>query len=442
MVPSFFLLKSQQSKKPSPQKEVPMRAVIYARVSTEEQAEEGQSIEAQVRLAEQFCRRKRQKVVEQYIDRGWGARTTRRPRLQDLLAEAHAGNFDVIVVHKLDRLSRSLSDRLKLVPELFRIKVTFASVSEDFNFSSSIGKVLLALLGAFAQYFIDNLQEETARGKRERVLQGLYNGSLGFGYKRVAKEKGGVPVFHPRNIKGYRAAIRMCARGFTVRKVVEATNAAGYRTMGNWGRRRFSKDTVLPMLKNRFYLGLVYSRGKWLPGKHRAAIDSRTWNKCQAHLRRRAWKCQVYIGPNHRYPLRGMLRCASCGRTLRGSRGKDGLRCRDPAKDYGSHCSQQETTKAEILERQIVECPEFIAALPCWKRNAKGCGTKGWRRPTDEGMSHCIEKLERVKHLYIIGDMTQKEYGAERQRIHLELEGRGPFVSVLWRQYVSPLEPL
>jgi DNA invertase Pin-like site-specific DNA recombinase len=399
-----------------------MRAVIYCRVSTEEQAEEGPSIEAQQRLARQFCRHKGWKMVGEYVDKGWSARTMKRPQLQDMLAEAHAGRFDVIVVHKLDRLSRSLSDMLKLVGELAHIKVTFASVSEDFDFTSSIGKVLLALLGAFAQYFIDNLQEETKKGKRERALKGLYNGSLSFGYQRVAREAGGVPVFHPKNIKGYRMAIRLGARGFSIRRIAKAMNAAGYRTTGNWGNRPFSGDTVLPMLKSRFYLGLVYYKGQWLPGKHPAAIDRETRDKYQSQLKGRAWKRKGQPCHSTVYPLRRLLHCASCERVLRGTRSKDGRRYRNPAKDYGECCSQRETIKAEILEQQILDLFAFIGSLPCWKNKIKRLAVARSRNPHDEGASRSIQQLERIKHLYILGDMTQAEYHAERQRVQVELD--------------------
>ncbi len=405
-----------------------MRAAIYARVSTEEQADEGHSIDAQLRLTREFCTRKGWTVIAEYVDPGFSGRTLNRPRAQEMLRDAHASAFDVIVVHKLDRLSRSLLDTLSTLADLNRIGVSFASATEDFDFTTPIGKVLLALLAAFAQYFIDNLRVETKKGKRERAMKGLYNGSLPFGYQRVPREQGGVPVPHPTNAEGYRLSVRLGAEGNSAREIVLALNAAGYRTTGNWGSRPFSEDTVLPMIKNRFYLGEVCYKGEWLPGKHEPLIDWETWERCQEQLRRRAAKRETTKLTDRVYPLRKLLHCARCGRMLRGHAIKGERRYRDPAKDYGENCSEPQSIKAEALEVQIGDHLSRARLPEDWKarilahigQSEKVEDSEAQKRTRLEG------QLERAKRLFMLGDLTEREYLAQREQIQNALSAIRP----------------
>ncbi len=405
-----------------------MRAAIYARVSTEEQFEEGHSIDAQLRLTREFCERKGWTVVAEYTDPGWSGRTLKRPHMQELLTHARAKAFDVIVVHKLDRLSRSLVDTLTLLNDLNKVGVSFASATEDFDFTTPIGKVLLALLAAFAQYFIDNLREETKKGKRERAFKGLYNGTLPFGYRRVSREQGGVPVIDERNIAGYRMAMQMAVEGHSVREIVLAMNAAGYRTTGNWGERSFSEDTVLPMLKNRFYLGEVSYKGEWMRGKHEAAIDLDTWNRCQEQLHRRAAKRHSTKLSDRVYPLRKLLHCASCGRILRGHALRGERRYRDPSRDYGETCPEPASTRVVDLEEQMGAFFAKLRLPPDWSEKIlKRVGEKNIGGESEERKrERLLGQLERAQRLYVLGDMKERDYLAFRSEIQEALAAIQP----------------
>ena len=113
---------------------------------------------------------------------------------------------------------------------------------------------------------------ETKKGKTERKAQGLYNGLLPFG---VTKGEDGLPVANPETHPGLLLAFTLAAAGKTDREIAHALNDAGYRTTGNRGSNPFTKDTVRPMLQNRFYLGeLPDGEGGWIPGKHEPFIDA------------------------------------------------------------------------------------------------------------------------------------------------------------------------
>ena len=153
-----------------------MRAGIYLRVSSEEQVE-GFSLDAQRRALREFCDGKGWVVAEEYADEGRSARSDqleKRPAFKRLMEDVEAGLLHVVVVHKLDRFARNIRVTFEQFEVLRRHDVAFVSLSEQMDFSSPIGKVILATLAAFAQYYSDNLSHETKKGKAERKAQGLY----------------------------------------------------------------------------------------------------------------------------------------------------------------------------------------------------------------------------------------------------------------------------
>ena len=149
--------------------------------------------------------------------------------------------------------------------------VGFVSISEQMDFSTPIGKVILATLAAFAQYYSDNLSE-TKKGKAERKAQGLYNGVLPVRHQEepatACRSRTSRPI--PETYPGLLLAFRLAAEGKSDRQVAEALNAAGYRTTGNRGTNRSPRTRVRRILHNRFYLGeLPDGNGGWLPAPMR-----------------------------------------------------------------------------------------------------------------------------------------------------------------------------
>jgi site-specific DNA recombinase len=163
-----------------------LRAALYRRVSSDEQVE-GYSLDAQTRASRAYCESHGWVIAREYSDEGKSARSddlAKRPAFGQMLKDAEGGLFDVIVVHKLDRFARNLRVTLETLERLDGAGVTFVSISEQMDFTTPIGKVILATLAAFAQYYSDNLSWETKKGKHERKAQGLYNGVLPFGVKK------------------------------------------------------------------------------------------------------------------------------------------------------------------------------------------------------------------------------------------------------------------
>ncbi len=398
-----------------------LRAGIYARVSTEEQAEEGHSIDAQIRVCRELCARKGWRVVAEYVDAGISGTTLDRPRFQDLLRDLREGKLDIIVVHKLDRFSRSLVDTLTTLSQLSRRGVSFCSATEDFDFTTPIGKVLLALLAAFAQYFIDNLREETKKGLRQRALKGLYNGIVPFGYVRTPREQGGVPAFHPKNIEGYRTAVQWASQGKSMREIADWLNTNGYRTSGNFGPHLFTTDAVRDILRSRFYLGEVSYKSVWRAGLHPAAIDRETWTMCQEQLRRRSFRREGTKMSDRIYPLRKLLYCAVCGHSLRGQPLR-GARLYKDMEAASRRCTEPQTVKAEEIERQV---GDFLlkAQLPDdWRDQIlQQLGVRSNVEQIEAQRRALVNKLTRARKLYIEGDLDDAQYQRDKKAIEREL---------------------
>ena len=159
-----------------------LRAVGYRRVSTDIQVESGYSLDAQERAVREFIAHKGRQMGLIYTDAGLSGRLDERPALRQLLQDTEAGQFDVVVVHAIDRFYRSLSGLLTTMELLRRSGVSFVSITENLDFTTPWGKLALAVLGTLAEIYIDKLSAETSKGKRERAHKGQWNGSIPFGY--------------------------------------------------------------------------------------------------------------------------------------------------------------------------------------------------------------------------------------------------------------------
>ena len=168
------------------------KAAIYIRVSTDFQAEEGYSIDAQKEQLTAYCVSKSIKNYEYYIDGGWSGSNIERPEIQRLIKDVKEDKISHVIVYKLDRLSRSQKDTLYLIEDVFNPHgVDFVSLNESMDTSTPMGRLMLGILSAFAQLERENIRLRTRMGMKERVKAGLWmgGGRVPFGYD-YDKEKG------------------------------------------------------------------------------------------------------------------------------------------------------------------------------------------------------------------------------------------------------------
>lgn len=183
---------------------------LYMRVSREEQVE-GYSLDAQRRAIEGYCQARGWPPPTIYADEGVSAYTDiteDRPQFAAMLDAAVSGAHDVILVHKLDRFARSILVTLRELGRLERAGVAFVSLSEAMDFSTPIGRVVLSMLAAFAEFYSRNLSAEIKKGLHEKKRQGFHIGTTPYGSLRV----GGVLSVDPAKADHLRTILALCAR--------------------------------------------------------------------------------------------------------------------------------------------------------------------------------------------------------------------------------------
>lgn len=300
-----------------------LHCAIYTRKSHEEGLEqEFNSLDAQREAGEAYIKSQQmqgwQLVPERYDDGGFSGGNMERPGLRKLLADIEDGKVDVIVVYKIDRLSRSLLDFMHMI-EMFNTKgVSFVSVTQHFSTTDSTGRMFLGILITFAQYerevAADRIRDKITAAKR----RGKYCGGvpiLGYDVDRKAKK---LVVNQAESQLVNHIFKRFCQLG-SGRMMAKELNEQGYTTK-SWVTKKGSLHEGKPwntghiyrLLKNRTYIGEVTHKEKSYPGEHQAIIDKKTWNKVQTILaentRDKTGNTRIAMIS----PLKGVLQCGHC----------------------------------------------------------------------------------------------------------------------------------
>ncbi|MFO0198501.1 MAG: recombinase family protein [Alphaproteobacteria bacterium] len=254
------------------------RCAVYTRKSTDEGLEkEFNSLDAQREACEAYIASQRSEgwvlVHDRYDDGGVSGGTLERPALKRLLADIEAGLVDVVVVYKIDRLSRSLMDFAKLVQIFDQNEVTFVSVTQSFNTTTSMGRLTLNILLSFAQFEREVIGERVRDKIAASRARGMWmGGPVPLGY-RVENRKLLVE-------EAAAATVRRVFEGFadigSATRLLPILRAEGLLTKHG---RPFDKGAVYKLLVNRVYLGEAVHKGKSYPGEHAAIIPQALWNQ-------------------------------------------------------------------------------------------------------------------------------------------------------------------
>ncbi|WP_338928763.1 recombinase family protein [Roseomonas mucosa] len=266
---------------PMPAKTRKLRCAVYTRKSTDEGLEkEFNSLDAQRAACEAFITSQRSEgwvlVHDRYDDGGVSGGTLERPALRRLLADIEAGLVDVIVCYKIDRLSRSLMDFAKLVQTFDEHDVTFVSVTQSFNTTTSMGRLTLNILLSFAQYERELIGERVRDKVAASRARGMWmGGPVPLGY-RVENRKLLVD-------EAGAATVRRVFEGFaeigSATKLLPLLHAEGLLTKTG---RPFNKGAVYKLLVNRTFLGEAVHKGTSYPGEHAGIVPRELWDRAHA----------------------------------------------------------------------------------------------------------------------------------------------------------------
>ena len=448
-----------------------MRVAIYTRVSSRDQVE-NYSLAAQRQVCEQFVEGRGWDVVHVYEEPGRSGKSVVRPAFQQMMADANAKRFDVVVVHKLDRFSRSVLDTMVYLSKLHESNISFVSATEQFDFTDPMGKMMMTMLAAFAQWYLDNLAAEIKKGKQERFRQGDWNGPLSFGYTtperlrsrlealgndyrrgKVSEEVYSIQAdliedqleryahLHdtaalpcPFDGAGVVLAYRKYATmEYSDKEIAELLNEQGFVVVRGKRVNPFSTSTVRDMLSNRFYLGEVsWSSGRkgraskrdrtWQAGNHDALISQELYEKAQYVRQVRAQRYyRRQPSKKHYYPFSHLI-VDQCGVRWRGNwtNGRRIYRQRMEREKLKSCKSTVKSVHADKIEDHIFDVLKQLRIPDDWLENIQQQQQQSVTMVKDH--KSITARLDRAKKLFVMGDLTEGEYTELRDELRDQLK--------------------
>ena len=237
------------------------KTAIYVRVSTQEQAKEGLSVDAQIDKCKSFCDARDWDVFKVYRDAGYSAGSLNRPALELMLRDAQENKFNIILVYKIDRFSRKLKDLILVLDDLKSKKINFTSVTEQIDTTSAMGEAFFQIIGVFAQLERGMVKErvELAFERKIKFGEALFRAPLGYVYqnKKLVPDQ--------ENATKIREIFEMCARDINYKEISQKFN--------------IPSSTLYQLVKNPIYIGKIKYRGELHKGKHKALIDENLFNQ-------------------------------------------------------------------------------------------------------------------------------------------------------------------
>ena len=361
------------------------RCAVYCRVSSDERLDqEFNSIDAQKEAGHAYIASQRAEgwipVADDYDDPGYSGGNTERPALKRLLADIERGLIDIVVVYKIDRLTRSLADFAKMVDVFDLYDVSFSAVTQQINSATSMGRLMLNVLLSFAQFerevTSERIRDKIAAAKRKGMWMG---GVPSIGYdvvnrqlvvneaeaavvRRIFAEM--LTIGSPTQI-----AANLTAEGITTKAW---TTQEGQTRSGT----RIDKKYLHKLLRNRIYLGELSHKGNWYPGAHPPIIDRTLWDKVHAVLAKdsHARSVETKIRSRTDALLRGLLYAPSGERmypTYSSKRGhkyhyyvsKSESRFGAPGKSFARLPAPEIEAAVVAQIRTVLTSPESIAAV-------------------------------------------------------------------------------
>ena len=310
-----------------------INAVIYARFSNQNQTEA--SIDAQVRACREYAKNNGINIINIYKDEAKSGTTANRPSFQQMLTDSRDGDFDIVLVHKLDRFARNRVDAFMSKATLEKNGVSVVSVTEPLD-DSPESLMMESVIEGMAQYYSMNLGREVRKGQLEAALKNQFlGGKPPLGYKIRNQQY----VIDEYNAKAVKIIFDMYCSGYSYNKIASALNDKGYMTQRG---KEFSKNSIRDILMNERYTGVyIYnqrkSKGKYSRTRNNNAhkdvsdiircdgaipqiISKEQFAKAQSILKEHE---HLKGGKKHRYILSGKVKC-ECGGIMNGNTRKSG----------------------------------------------------------------------------------------------------------------------
>lgn len=282
------------------------RVAIYARVSTQEQAENGNSLDFQIEKLKAYCQLHEYKVVDEYVDAGVSGAKSERPALNKLKKDID--KIDIVLIYKLDRLSRSIKDTMYLIEDLFKPNdVNLISLSENFDTSQAMGMATIGMLSTFAQLERETIKERMMAGKIQAVKSGKNINKTPFGYIK----KDGQLIKDERTKDCVDFIFKKMLEGKSLHETVKLLEMSEYNNLRKW-----SFVFINRMTKNKVYCGHTEALGETIKNTHDNYINDKEYKYINELLLER--KTHSSKSQRNKLPavFRGLISCPNCNRKL------------------------------------------------------------------------------------------------------------------------------
>jgi site-specific DNA recombinase len=348
-----------------------VRCAIYTRKSTEEGLDQDfNSLDAQREAAEAFIKSQKHSgwtlIQSRYDDGGYSGGNVERPALQRLLDDVDQSRLDCVVVYKVDRLSRSLLDFARLIDRFDQRSVSFVSVTQQFNTTTSLGRLTLNILLSFAQFEREIISERTRDKMSAARRKGKWIGGtplLGYDIDPA----GGRLIINEKEARRVREIFDLYMKHHSLSTVVTELERRRWHTKSRTSQagkahsgRAFTKASLRLLLRNATYAGNVEHRGVIYKGEHAAIVASAVWDEVNSELRAGHRECPPIVRVPQNALLGGVLLCADCQQPMvptytakRGRRFRYYV-CRSARRNGWSACPTK-SVPARLIEDSVLE---------------------------------------------------------------------------------------
>ena len=261
----------------------PVRVAIYTRVSTEDQAKEGFSLDAQLDKLRSYCKARDWIVANEYIDDGYSGRNVKRPAYSRMMTEMD--RWDLILVIKMDRIHRNSKNFMLMMEHLKKEEKEFVSMTESLDTSTAMGRFVMDIIQRIAQLESEQIGERVYIGMEQKAKTngGVLGFNIPYGYDYVD----GKLLVNEDEAKQVKNIFQMYLNGLSMKKIADILNSKSIPTKQNkiWG-----SQTVSTILKNPLYCGFLHWENYLNPGNHDSIIDGDTFNEIQELRQKRNTK--------------------------------------------------------------------------------------------------------------------------------------------------------
>ena len=403
-----------------------MKAIIYCRVSTKDQATMGYSLPAQESMCREYAARKELEIIKVFHEKGESAKTTNRTQLKKLLdyASKNRKTIDAVLVYKLDRLTRDIADYHDLIRFFCKLNIDVKSITEDLD-NSPTGKFMKTVLAASAQWDNDVKSDRTKDGMRQATKNGRWCWRAPIGYKRLVEDEGKSRIIPSEESKYVVKAFELLGSG-----LYKQTEIA--QCLKKMGCSKITKSLLNKILRNHLYAGLIKTKffDEIVEATHKPLISKELYYSVQAILDGKKPSI-VPRNRNHKdFPLRGFLRCPKCHTKLTGGWSKGRL-----GKKYAYYRCRQSKCSVNVNKDHLEGV--FYAYLKTFQPNIdvltlfEHIVRDVWKAEQSEQIKHrlatekklaCLEeKRDKIEDLMIEGKIDEETYKRKIKEVRQEI---------------------